>query len=307
QALNPYSYVMNNPLTLIDPSGYSWLSKQWKSVKKAVKGAFKRLGRWLKDSAAEILAAAFAMMFPGGWAKLIVGTVISTALNGGLTVGYSWGFAPVGPRRGLPGLGGGTPGVGTPGINPTPQIPGLMSLDDDAYQYHENRWYRNPYILRYGLVSVAIEGGITRITIRGSVSGNDPKYDQRVADAINRFWSAGPFVAPNGKTYVLDAQVTVAYPRGPIRVFVPAYAGGESPPTPNADAPETRTYLAGIYMTAPLMRWDRNFDYRAAHEFGHTLGFHNIHGFATDIMNENSATGRVRAYHAQILEEMYAR
>jgi len=30
QSLNRYSYVRNNPLTLIDPSGFSWISKQWK-------------------------------------------------------------------------------------------------------------------------------------------------------------------------------------------------------------------------------------------------------------------------------------
>src|SRR5260221_2343552 len=27
QSLNRYSYVVNNPLSLVDPSGYSWLSK----------------------------------------------------------------------------------------------------------------------------------------------------------------------------------------------------------------------------------------------------------------------------------------
>ncbi len=32
QAFNPYTYVMNNPLSLVDPSGYSWLSDNWKSV-----------------------------------------------------------------------------------------------------------------------------------------------------------------------------------------------------------------------------------------------------------------------------------
>ncbi|MFL0799076.1 MAG: FG-GAP-like repeat-containing protein [Agarilytica sp.] len=34
QSYNRYSYVRNNPLSLVDPSGYSWLSKQYKSIKK---------------------------------------------------------------------------------------------------------------------------------------------------------------------------------------------------------------------------------------------------------------------------------
>ncbi|NQY33355.1 MAG: PQQ-binding-like beta-propeller repeat protein [Alteromonadaceae bacterium] len=33
QSYNRYAYVRNNPLTLIDPSGYSWLSKAWKKIK----------------------------------------------------------------------------------------------------------------------------------------------------------------------------------------------------------------------------------------------------------------------------------
>ncbi len=32
QAINPFSYVMNNPLTLTDPSGYSWLSKIFHAI-----------------------------------------------------------------------------------------------------------------------------------------------------------------------------------------------------------------------------------------------------------------------------------
>ncbi len=32
QALNRYSYVRNNPVSLVDPNGYSWASKTWKKI-----------------------------------------------------------------------------------------------------------------------------------------------------------------------------------------------------------------------------------------------------------------------------------
>jgi len=38
QGLNRYAYCLNNPLSLVDPSGYSWFSKHWKSLVSAVVG-----------------------------------------------------------------------------------------------------------------------------------------------------------------------------------------------------------------------------------------------------------------------------
>ncbi|MBR5351566.1 MAG: hypothetical protein IK124_10080, partial [Prevotella sp.] len=38
QSLNRYAYCLNNPLSLVDPSGYSWFSKNWKSLTAAAVG-----------------------------------------------------------------------------------------------------------------------------------------------------------------------------------------------------------------------------------------------------------------------------
>ena len=39
QSYNRYSYVMNNPLTLTDPSGFSWLGDAWSTVQQFTAGA----------------------------------------------------------------------------------------------------------------------------------------------------------------------------------------------------------------------------------------------------------------------------
>ena len=38
QSLNRYAYCLNNPLSLIDPTGYSWFSKNWKSITASIVG-----------------------------------------------------------------------------------------------------------------------------------------------------------------------------------------------------------------------------------------------------------------------------
>lgn len=70
QGLNRYSYVDNNPLSRVDPSGYGWLSKVWKGVKKVFKNPVVR-------AIAAIVAAPY------------VGFVVGSSLGLSTAAGYA--------------------------------------------------------------------------------------------------------------------------------------------------------------------------------------------------------------------------
>lgn len=77
QSHNRYSYVMNNPLTLTDPSGYSWLKK-----------TFKKIGKWLKKNWRAIAAIAIAAIAPyalgtGFWGSVGAGFTSGLVASGG--------------------------------------------------------------------------------------------------------------------------------------------------------------------------------------------------------------------------------
>lgn len=95
QSLNRYSYVMNNPLSLTDPSGYGWLSKFFKKVKSFV-NKFKApiiafvaaayLGPMISGQivgAFGLEAGQAAALAVSGATKAVISSAVSTALQGG--------------------------------------------------------------------------------------------------------------------------------------------------------------------------------------------------------------------------------
>jgi RHS repeat-associated protein len=98
QSLNRYSYVLNNPLSLVDPSGFSWLSKLFKST------VFRTL-------LAIVVAIALPQLYPAlqsFWGAVAVGAIaggiaagnLRGALLGGLTAGLFYGAGSLGKYLG---------------------------------------------------------------------------------------------------------------------------------------------------------------------------------------------------------------
>lgn len=78
QSLNRYSYVMNNPLSLVDPSGYSWLSKAFRSIGKFV-------SRYWREIVAVVAAYFTGGLAYGAYGGALGGT--TAAIAGGVVAG----------------------------------------------------------------------------------------------------------------------------------------------------------------------------------------------------------------------------
>lgn len=94
QGLNRYSYCMNNPLSLFDPSGYSWFSKNWKSLVTAVVGvvvsvASAGIGSGLGGA---MIAGALGGAAAGLTGALLNGSNIGQVIKSTFTGGF-WGAA----------------------------------------------------------------------------------------------------------------------------------------------------------------------------------------------------------------------
>jgi RHS repeat-associated protein len=84
QSYNRYSYVMNNPLTLTDPSGFSWLSKTWKKIKPFIGVIVAVVGSIVCPACSPYLIGAIA---GAASAAANGGNIIQGALIGAFTAG----------------------------------------------------------------------------------------------------------------------------------------------------------------------------------------------------------------------------
>ena len=88
QSLNRYSYVMNNPLSMIDPSGFNWLSSAWKSIKNFV-------SKYWRMIAAVVIAVVAPYLLPLVGITGLPAAVITGMLAGGVATG-TWKGALIG-------------------------------------------------------------------------------------------------------------------------------------------------------------------------------------------------------------------
>jgi RHS repeat-associated protein len=96
QGLNRYIYCLNNPLSLIDPSGYSWLSDNWKTVvASAVAIVVTVVTYGAASGASYAIVAATVAGAAGGAAGAMTGALLNGANFGQImkagAVGAFWG------------------------------------------------------------------------------------------------------------------------------------------------------------------------------------------------------------------------
>jgi RHS repeat-associated protein len=87
QSFNRYSYVLNNPMNYTDPSGYTWLEENWRTV------ASVAISIWLPGGFAAMGANSFlSIVLSGVVARGVQSGSLRGALVGGLTAGMMHGI-----------------------------------------------------------------------------------------------------------------------------------------------------------------------------------------------------------------------
>ena len=102
QGLNRYSYTDNNPLSRVDPSGYGWFSKAWKSVKNAVKKVFSNpvVQAVITIAAAVVCGPGCAALASATFTKVNGGSWADALKAGATTWGVAWASYGIGEAFG---------------------------------------------------------------------------------------------------------------------------------------------------------------------------------------------------------------
>ncbi|MCD6040374.1 MAG: hypothetical protein K0R24_1663 [Gammaproteobacteria bacterium] len=103
QCLNRYSYCNNNPIAAVDPSGFSWFSDLWDSIRDAFKDIFHGIGQVLRNPVVgqilEIAACALAVAMPAAmWSVAMFEHFASAAVFSGVVSYAQTGSVGIGLR-----------------------------------------------------------------------------------------------------------------------------------------------------------------------------------------------------------------
>ena len=189
QSLNRYSYVMNNPLSLVDPSGYSWLSK-----------AFRKLGG-LFNATAQIVASVVVVV-------VVVVACVLTWEGGGCVPAVAQGLAWLGMIWGP-----GSAGRKNPNAPPAGPPPGWIP-SSDVVSFGAAR-------TKTGVVTI---GPVDNDD--GSLDEDEEKNLKDAVEVFNWLYSHGylndlgyGFIDRHPYTGVRDKAMSVKYERklGPLR------------------------------------------------------------------------------------------
>jgi len=250
QSLNRYSYVRNNPLIYVDPSGYSWFSKAWKRVKKAAKKAAKAVVSVVTSNV--LTHAIFSVIdigVPGLGQAISFGIGILSARFGDYTVDKLWGGNKGGcggpPMSGVAGgrsfsgsLGDGYTGPLFPsGVSPGGGYTAISGTTYDFVHGYSANVVTNGHVF-YGAFYQAIGriySGVKKGLVAGAkgaktaiyAAGHELTYNKKLqTGTIWGFKTAGKISALNAlfvgaKTYALF-DIAMG---GPVTTTATVYAG----------------------------------------------------------------------------------